>query len=391
MYRNTFVEVDTSVMQNNVKNIIKKYNEYEWYIGVVKGNAYGHGMEIVKYITKAGINYLAVSSLEEAVEVRKYDKKTPVLCLEPIQTKYINECVKNNVTMTIHSYEYYKELINLKLDDKIKVHLKLDTGMNRLGVTKEQEVTEIVKTLLGQDNIELEGIYSHLGTTGVYDKEWDNQVSKFEKLTQGIDLNKIKIVHIARGISIINHGKIKNTNGVRLGITMYGYTNSFLPNNKGLKNKLRNLKVEMLKKKLNISPTVVDNNPDVVPAFKLKSEVIQIKDVKKGECVGYGAMYRAPEDIKVAVLPIGYADGLDIRNTGRDIEINGNLYPIIGTVNMGMITVKVNEKVKVGDIANIIGGKVDAKYIADYLKVTRYVLVTSVAKDIPRVYIKSEE
>lgn len=391
MYRNTFVEIDTNALENNVKNIINKYNEYEWYIGVVKGNAYGHGMEIVKYITKAGINYLAVSSLEEAIEVRQYDKNTPILCLEPIQVKFIDDCIKYNVTITIHSYEYFKELLNIKLQTRIKAHLKLDTGMNRLGVNTRQEVNDIVNCLIENENIELEGIYSHLGTTGVWDKEWDNQVSKFEELTQDIDLSKIKIVHVARGISIINHGKIKNTNGVRLGITMYGYTNNFSLNTTGLKNKLRNIRLQRYKKQLNISPTIIDDNPDVKPAFKLKSEVIQIKQVKKGECVGYGAMYRASEDIKVAVLPVGYADGLDVRNTGRNIEINGKLYPIIGTVNMCMITVKVDDLVKVGDIANVIGGLAHAKYIADYLHVTRYVLVTTVAKDIPRLYIKSEE
>lgn len=391
MYRKTYVEVDVDALKSNVKNIIEKYSEYEYYIGVVKGNAYGHGMEIVKYIVEAGINYLAVSSLEEALEVRKYDSSTPILCLEPIDFCDLSVAQANNVSVTLHSYEYIQKLLEMDLDKKLKVHIKLDTGMNRLGLKEEAHVTQAYNFLLAKENIELEGIYSHFGTLGVYDKEWDTQLKRFRELTKNIDLSKIKMVHFARGQNVINHKKIPETNGIRLGISMYGYVNNFSAKASSLKGKIRQYLLARERKKLGLSYCIFDDVPKVTPAFSLKSEVLQIKEVKKGEIVGYGDGYRAPSDILVATIPVGYADGVSVKNTGRCVDINGKLYKIVGTVNMCMLSVAVDNTVKVGDTVTIIGGMADAKYVADYLGVNRYIVVTTVASNIPRVYIKKSE
>lgn len=389
MYRKTYVEVDVKKVRNNIKNIIKKYNEYEYYIAVVKGNAYGHGMEIVKYLKDTGINYFAVSSLEEALEVRKYDEVTPVLCLEPIDIEYLDLCVSNNVAITVHSYEYFKQLVVAKFSGKVKVHLKLDTGINRLGIKDKKEVVEIYNALNDIPNIELEGIYSHFGTLGIWDKIWDNQKRKFYELTEGIDLSRIKIVHFARSQSIVNHKKIQGTNGVRLGISMYGYVNTFTNKATSVREKLRLCKRKMIREKSNISECVFDDIPEVTCAIKLKSNIIQIKEVKKGETIGYGAV--ADKDMLVATVPIGYADGFDVRNVGRNVEINGKLYRIVGTVNMCMISVCVDNSVKTGDEVILVGGKIDPEYVAQHLGVNRYIVITTIAKELPRVYIESEE
>jgi len=391
MYRKTYVEIDVNQLKQNVNNIINKYKEYKWYIGVVKGNAYGHGMEVVKYITKSGINYLAVSSLEEAIEVRKYEKSIPILCLEPIEIQDLEECLKQNVTITLHSYEYFEELLKRNLSGKIKVHLKLDTGMNRLGIKEEQQVKKIYNTLLEHQNIELEGIYSHLGTLGLFDKVWDNQVNKFKELTQNIDLSKIKMVHFARGASIINHQKIENTNGVRLGISMYGYVNNFSLKADSFKEKLRLRKLLINNKKNGISEAIFDDVPEVLPCFKLTSKILQIKEVKKGELIGYGTSHVATKDMLVATIPIGYADGIDVRNAGRSVEINGRLFKIVGTVNMCMMSIEVDNTVSVGDMVTVVGGMVTAEYVAKYLNTNRYIVVSTIAKDIPRVYIGGDQ
>jgi len=394
MYRKTYVEIDVNQVKKNVKNIIQKYNEYKWYIGVVKGNAYGHGMEIAKYIIEAGINYLAVSSLEEAIEVRKYEKATPILCLEPIDIEDLQVCISENVSITIHSYEYFEQLLNCELSGKIKAHLKLDTGMNRLGIKEAVQVEEIYNKLQDNEKIELEGIYSHFGTLGIWDKAWDNQVENFNKLTKNIDLSKIKMVHFARGASIINHKKIENTNGVRLGISMYGYVNNFSLKANSFRSRLRVKRLLSNNKRLGISECIFDDIPDVKPCLALKSKILQIKEVKKGQLIGYGTNHVAQKDMLVATIPVGYADGIDVRNTGRNVEIGGKLFKIVGTVNMCMISVEVDKTVTVGDIVTVIGGKASAEYIANYLNTNRYIVVTTIAKDIPRVYVggnKNEE
>lgn len=105
MYRNTYVKIDESILKNNVRQIVKKYPDYKYRIGVVKGNCYGHGFYSVNALIEGGINYLATSSLEEAIEVRKYNKEIPILCLEPIDSKYIDDILKYKVTITIDSKE----------------------------------------------------------------------------------------------------------------------------------------------------------------------------------------------------------------------------------------------------------------------------------------------
>lgn len=148
MYRNTYVEVNLDNLNKNITNIINRYNNYQYYIGVIKADAYGHGaIEVAKEITKLGVNYLAVSSLDEALIIRNKMKYVSILCLEPINIEHINVAIKNNITITISSYEFYKELLSKHIKEDLKVHLKIDTGMNRLGVKDKLQIEEIVLVL----------------------------------------------------------------------------------------------------------------------------------------------------------------------------------------------------------------------------------------------------
>lgn len=386
MYRNTYIEIDTDIIGNNVKNIIKKYNDYKYYIGVVKGNAYGHGSYIVNTLIENGCNYLAVSSLEEAIDIRKY-VSTPILCLEPISIEYINECIKNNVTITISNYNYYKELLNKKVKG-LKVHLKLNTGMNRLGFTKKEEVIEIYNNLIENKNIKLEGIYTHLSTSGITDKIYDNQIARFKELTKNIDLTKIEMIHLGKSSTLEYHPKIEFSNAIRIGVALYGIKQPFI-NYSGLKGLLRKIKHNYLIKKYNISETYKSNDLDIKPALTLKSEVIEIQKIKAGEIVGYGGKYKANENEIIAVIPVGYADGLDLRYSNSYVKIDNKKYKIVGTINMGMITVKVDENVKIGDEVLIIDKNI--KEIAKIISSTPYFVMTSLESSLPRVYTKNNE
>ena len=143
---NTYVEINLDILKNNVKTIIEKYNDYKYYFGVVKSNAYGHGEYIVNELIKGGINYIAVSFLNEALNVRLYNKDISVLCFVPIDLNDLEIAIKNNITLTISDLNYLKELIS-KLNKKIKVHIKLDTGMNRLGFKNKDELDEAYKLI----------------------------------------------------------------------------------------------------------------------------------------------------------------------------------------------------------------------------------------------------
>ena len=385
MYRKTFVEVDLDNLSYNVKNIINTYNNYDYYIGVIKGNAYGHGSYIVNTLVKSGVNYIAVSSLEEVIDVRKWNKEIPILCLQPINLEDLDVCVENSVTLTINDYDYYKELINKNIKNKIKVHIKIDSGMSRLGFKDKNQVKEVYDNLNNNDNIILEGIYTHLATTGVYDKVWDNQINNFKEITSLIDLTKIPIVHVGKSNTIVTHKKIPFTNGIRLGMIMYGF--SQLPPK--ITNKLRLLKRNYMVKKLQISETIKDKEPDLKPTFSLYSNVIQINVIKPGDHVGYGITYTAVKDTKIAVVEIGYGDGLSLKNTGRYVSINNKKYKIVGSINMGMITVEVDDTVKKGDKVTILGNDISIKEVSNYIGTTSYQLITSINPNVPRIYIKN--
>ena len=121
MYRPTYINVDGNVIENNIKNIISNYSDYKYYFAVVKNNAYHHGIYAAKYMISGGANYLAVSSLEEALSLRKYFTDIPILILEPIMSEYVYDAINSNITITISSYQEAEDLCNLKLSDQVKV------------------------------------------------------------------------------------------------------------------------------------------------------------------------------------------------------------------------------------------------------------------------------
>ena len=387
MYRNTYVEIDVQQIKENIKNIIKKNSDYKYYFGVVKGNAYGHGMEISKWIIEAGINYLAVSTIEEALVIReKISKDIPILILQPINLDYVNLCIKNKLTIIIDSYDNYLKL--KKMDVKgLKVHIKIDSGMNRLGFNNEEQVRKVYQDLIDSDTIQLEGIFTHLATLGITDNRFDKQIKRFLELTQNIDLSKIEIVHLYSSNGIAIHPKLPWANGVRLGIIMYGLGPRNLPT-EGLKNKLRARKRNIIRKYLNLSEINGDFNIDVKPALKLISKVDEVKEVNKDDYIGYGLHYKAHENITIAIVPVGYMDGLSLHNSGRFVYINNKPYKIVGTVNMGMIAVKVDNSVKVGDCVEVIK---NLREEILYTKTTPHEYLTRISPLLERKYIAKEK
>ena len=352
MYRNTYVEVNLKNIENNVRTLINKYNEYKYYFGVVKADCYGHyGPETVEAIIRGGCNYLAVATLDEALEIRRNIEDIPILCLGIVPIEYVEECIKNNITITISNLEYLNKLIE-NSKEQIKVHIKINTGMNRLGANNKNELNEIYK-IIKNSNLILEGIYTHIYNSS--DKLLtENQFKKFEEITSDINFDEISIVHLSASDATIGYTKLPYANGCRLGIAMYG-----LGDNK---------------------------QEDLLSTFSLHSEVIQINEVED-ESVGYNGAYKAENKERIAVIPIGYADGIIRKNTGRKVYINDKKYNIVGNVCMDMLFVKVDENVKVGDKVTLIKDINHIEEIAKYLDTISYEVLCSIGKRVPRVYI----
>lgn len=388
MYRNTYLEVNCKKLKNNIINIIENYPNYSYYFGVVKANAYGHGSYIINSLIEGGINYLAVSSLEEAIKLREYNTQIPILVLEPIHLEYLEECIKNNITITIANINYFNELLKIHLSNQLKIHIKLDTGMSRLGITNKEDFDKIISTINTNSNLFLEGIFTHFATSGINDKHWDNQLNKFKNITQNIDLSKIPIVHLGRSLTLVNHEKIPFCNGTRLGIAMYGMSQN-MPEGTGIKALLRNFKNKRIRKKLNISATTTTNNLKLSTAITLFSEVIDIKKIHKNDIVGYGALFTADNDMTIATIPIGYADG--IPKNLKHVIINNKKYNIVGEMCMDMICVHVDDSVKLYDKVILIDNdKLAVKKVANECGISSYSLFTNIGSRVPRVYVDSE-
>jgi len=387
MYRKTYAEINHQNLTHNIKEIKQHYPDYKYYIGVVKNNAYHHGIKCVNALKKGGINYFAVSSLEEALDLRKYNLDTPVLILEPIDLESIYDCINNNITITVESLDYMKSLNEMKLPYETKIHLKLDTGMNRLGFKNREELEKATEMIKENNKIFLEGIYSHFATSGVNDTFWDSQLKTFQDLTKNIDLKSIPIVHLGRSLTLVNHDRIPFCNGIRLGIIMYGFAQSRKPDI-SLKGKLRALKLNHFKKRNNISKTNLENQLNLKTAFTLYSEVVSIRQVTKDEIVGYNALYKVKNDAFIATIPIGYADGIE--KNFLHVVINQQKYPIIAD-SMDMIMVLVDNKIQKGMLVEIFGKDIAISEVTRKIGKNAYHLFNQIQNRVPRIHMTEDE
>lgn len=389
MYRRTYLEINCDVLKENIINIKKNYPKYKYYFGVVKANAYGHGGFIINSLIEGGVNYLAVSSLEEALKLREYNTEIPILILEPIHMEYLDKCISNKITITVSNMEYFRELLTINFPKQLKMHIKIETGMTRLGISNSDDLNEMFEKVTTNPNLIIEGIYTHFATSGINDKHWDNQLEKFKEITKDIELSDIPIVHLGRSLTLVNHPKIPFCNGIRLGIVMYGMSQN-MPAGKGLKATIRNWRNSINRKKLNISETTTTNNLEINTSFTLYSEVIDIHKINKNDIVGYGALFTAKQNMIIATIPIGYADG--IPKNIKHVVINEKIYNVVGAICMDMLTVEVDDSVKLYDKVIILGGdKLPIKKVANECGLNSYGLFTSITNRVPRVYINKNE
>ena len=347
-YRNTYANINLKNIKDNVSNIIKEYNNYKYYIGVVKADSYGHNsIKVVESIINGGCNYLAVSSLDEALEIREH-YNIPILCLGIINESFIDIAEKNNIDIIVTNLEYLEKIKKHKLN----IHIKIDTGMNRLGIKTKEQFNEIYKAI-NNSNLILKGIYTHIYNAKNKDVTI-NQIDKFKIITSDIDLTKIDIVHIAQSDTLINYPKIDFVNGCRLGIIMYGLT---------------------------------DNELNLKNTISLISEIVEIKQVKKNETISYNGNYKAESDMLVGIVSIGYADGINRKLTGSYVYINNKRYEIVGNICMDMLMIKIDNNVKLYDKVEIYKDINHIKELSNYLDTIPYELICNISKRVPRIYL----
>ena len=333
-----WLEINLSHLKNNIEQIRSLISKDMDIICVVKANGYGLGsINISKYLSSIGINYFAVATLQEALDLRikgKVQGEIIILSWTPISEK--STLIKYNLTQTLVDYDYAEKLN--ELPGIVKCHVKVDTGMNRFG-QKPSDI-EKIKKLYQFKNLNILGIFSHLCRVREFGDEPDNytkmQIENFNSIIERLEKEGINVglKHILNSFGILRFNE-KKYHMVRPGLLMYGVSPD--PDN------------EQIDKLLD------ENN--FKPVASLRCKVMTVKTIEKGEKVGYNSKYIANEKTKIATISIGYADGLSFassKNRFRAI-IKGNLCPITGNVCMDSTMVKVpfDSDIKEGDIVTI--------------------------------------
>ncbi|WRC55385.1 alanine racemase [Helicobacter pylori] len=374
--RASFVEVNSASLRHNfsaVKSIVPKDAHI---MAVVKANAYGAGaIKASEIFLQEGANYLGVATLDEALELRSHFSKTPILILGYSPNTNASMLIDNDLSAMIFSLEQAEVFSQtaLKSQKRLKIHLKIDTGMHRLGLEPNFKSIETIKKIRALKGLEVEGIFTHLSNADAKIKTHaKNQMKAFnafleQLLDQKIEFQYRHAYNSAGILSLCNGNENRFLNLYRPGIMLYG----FYPSN-GMKE---------------TCPTILKN------VISLKAQIVQIRSVKKGEFIGYGEHFYTNEETLVGVLALGYADGL-MRALGNRIQvaINNQLAPLIGKVCMDQCFVKLNNiQAKEGDEVILFGDKSakanDASEIAALLNTIPYETISTLSKRLERVYI----
>lgn len=369
--RPAWLEIDLSALENNYKLIRSKINKDTKIAAVVKANAYGHGaVRVAQKLSQLGTEYFCVGSPDEGIELRKAGIKEPILVLAEVLKSQYDDIIKGDLIQTAACRETLSALneAGTKAQKKIKVHLKVDTGMGRIGFFPE-ELVEIYHLARELENIKIEGIFSHLARADESNKEFSfKQMQRFNSALEKIKNAgfQLPLLHIANSAAVIDLEKT-SLDLVRPGIMIYG----LLPSadlNKGV-----NLK----------------------PLLTFKTKIVQLRKLDAGSAVSYGSTYKTQAEEKLAVLPIGYKDGYPrlLSNQG-EVLIKGQRAPIRGRVCMGQTIVSVDqiENVEVGDEVVLIGKQgneeISTFEIAEMCGTINYEIVCNLSERLEKVFLE---
>ncbi|MBQ0140674.1 MAG: alanine racemase [Kurthia sp.] len=367
-FRPTKAVIDLTAIRKNVENLREHIAIGTEIIAVVKANAYGHGdLEVSRVALEAGASMLAVATPEEALHIRATFKEVPILILGAVPAAFVPYAAQHNITLTVFSAHWIDEVSRQyqTLEQPVKVHIKVDSGMGRIGVTIEQELQELYHAIEKTTLFELDGIFTHFATADEENPEYyEQQKTKFITMVKSLPA-KPRLVHAANTAAALVKDGVE-FDAVRYGISMYG---------------------------LSPSAYVEKHLPfPLYPAMQVQTEVVHVKKLHKGQHVGYGATYEVEQEGEwLATLPIGYADGLVRGLQGQEVLIRGVRAEIVGRVCMDQIMVKLPFQVPVGEPVTLIGKQGDDEVTlqewADRLQTIVYEMACLLSPRVTRIYL----
>ncbi len=372
-YRETWAEIDVEAIFQNVNHVRELIPGHKTLMAVVKANAYGHGdKEVAEIALQAGADMLAVAFLDEAIALRKKGIKEAILVLGAVPTPYIQTALKWDVTVTAYSKAWIEEAASiLGANSQLHMHLKIDTGMGRLGIRTKEELHETMNIITSHSGFVLDGVFTHFATADELNSPYfEEQYTFFEEMVRIVKEHNFTppMIHCANSAALLRRPK-DIFNGVRLGISMYGLSPS-----------------EELKEVLPIP---------LKQAFSLHSRIVHVKKVKKGSHISYGATYEAEEDEWIATIPVGYADGWIRKLSNFEVLVDGVKVPIVGRICMDQLMIKLPKMYKMGTKVTFIGKQKGAEItideVAKHLETINYEIPCMIAARVPRVYTRDSQ
>jgi alanine racemase len=370
--RPTTAIVNLARLEHNIRSLRALLSPGTDFMAIVKANAYGHGAEMVAHrAVSSGASWLGVALPEEGAELREKGISVPILVLGEIDEEQCGTILKYGLTQAVPSLATAHCLNQAarSAGKKASVHLKLDTGMGRIGFRSLEELMAAARELKGMEGISVNGAFTHFASADETDPSFTRkQIERFDKMIQILEENgfRLNAVHASNSAGILNFPDA-NYNLVRGGISMYGYCPS--------------------------SDTVLSDPVQLLPVLQWETKIVHIKTVEEGSSISYGRTYIASGERRVATLPVGYADGYSrLLSSKAHVLIRGKRAPIIGRVCMDQVMADITDipGASLGDTAVLLGEQglesITADELADICSTISYEILTSISERVPRVY-----
>ncbi|MDZ5713153.1 alanine racemase [Jeotgalibacillus haloalkalitolerans] len=366
-HRDTWIEVDLDAIQYNISQLAGQLKQDTVIMAVVKANAYGHGyLEVAEAALEAGAEWLAVAFLDEALFLRKHGFTAPILVLGAARPDDAGLAAAHGIRLTVFSADWIRSAREFLEADVLHIHLKIDTGMGRLGFTDQNGLADAEAFASDDSLINIEGAFTHFATADEPDRTYADQ--QHERFLEFLDVfqQKPPMIHASNSAGAFLRDN-SAFNAVRFGISMYGLVPS------------GDIRHEM--------------PAPLKPALSMYTKMVQVKKLKQGEKVSYGATYTAGQDEWIATLPIGYADGWIRQMQGFEVLAGEHRAEIIGRVCMDQCMIRLPFEMQEGSVVTLVGEVLNDRILLDDIAAhngtIHYESACLLTARVPRMYRKN--